>query len=181
MKYLKYALPLLLFIGLSALLYSGLGKDTRTVPSPLVGKMAPDFDLPELLDPTQRVSNTALRGRTYLLNVWGSWCVACVQEHPVLMRLAASGRLPVIGLNWKDEPEAAVAMLRRGGDPYTAIATDAEGRTAIDFGVYGAPESFLIDGEGRILYKHIGPLDWASVERELFGRLAGAPIAGAAK
>jgi len=173
MRRLNFAMPLLLFAGLAVLLYSGLGKDTRTVPSPLVGKMAPAFDLPDLLDPTQRVSGQSLRGRVYLLNVWGSWCVACVQEHPILMRLAASGRLPIIGLNWKDEPEAAVALLRRNGDPYSAIAADREGRTAIDFGVYGAPESFLVDAQGRILYKHIGPLDWASVERQLFTRIEG--------
>jgi len=171
MKYLRYALPLLLFIGLAVLLHSGLGKDTHYVPSPLINKPAPAFDLPELRDPTQRVTSAALKGRPYLLNVWGSWCVACAQEHPVLMRLAASQRLPIVGLNWKDEPDAALSVLRRGGDPYTAIATDYEGGTAIDFGVYGAPESFLIDGNGTILYKHIGPLDWNSVEKQLFARL----------
>ncbi len=173
MKAWHYAIPLLLFVALAVLLYSGLGKDTRFVPSPLVGKPAPAFDLPDLLDPSQRVTAESLRGQTYLLNVWGSWCVACAQEHPVLMRLAASGRLPIIGLNWKDEPEAAVAMLRRGGDPYTAIAVDASGRTAIDFGVIAAPESFLIDGKGQIIYKHTGPIDWASVESQLFTRLEG--------
>jgi cytochrome c biogenesis protein CcmG, thiol:disulfide interchange protein DsbE len=172
MKALRYALPLLLFAGLAVLLYSGLGKDTRYVPSPLVGKAAPGFDLPELRDPAQRVNSSALKGKPYLLNVWGSWCVACAQEHPVLMRLAATGRLPIVGLNWKDERDAALAVLRRGGDPYAAIATDYEGSVAIDFGVYGAPESFLVDGNGTILYKHIGPLDWSSVEKELFSRLS---------
>jgi cytochrome c biogenesis protein CcmG, thiol:disulfide interchange protein DsbE len=175
MKYLRYALPLLLFVGLAVLLKSGLGKDTRTVPSPLVGKPAPAFDLPELRDSAQRVTSAGLRGQTYLLNVWGSWCVACAQEHPILMRLAGSGRLPIIGLNWKDERDAALDVLRRGGDPYSAIAADDVGRTAIDFGVYGAPESFLIDGNGMILYKHIGPLDWAAVEKELFSRLPAKP------
>jgi cytochrome c biogenesis protein CcmG, thiol:disulfide interchange protein DsbE len=171
MKYLRYALPLLLFVGLAVLLQSGLGKDTHFVPSPLIGKPAPAFDLPELRDATQRVSGASLKGRTYLLNVWGSWCVTCAEEHPVLMRLAQTGRLPIVGLNWKDEPDAALATLRRAGDPYYAIATDSEGRTAIDFGVYMAPESFLIDGNGMILYKQTGPLDWASVEKELFSRL----------
>ena len=171
MSQLRYAIPLLLFVALAALLYSGLGKDTRLVPSPMINKAAPAFDLPELRAPEQRVSSAALKGTFYLLNVWGSWCVACAQEHPVLMRLAASGRLPIVGLNWKDERDAALAMLRRGGDPYTAIATDYIGGTAIDFGVYGAPESFLIDAKGIILYKHIGPLDWAAVENELFARL----------
>ena len=171
MSYLRFAIPLLLFIGLAVFLYLGLGKDTRTVPSPLVGKQAPAFDLPELRDPTQRVTSSGLKGKIYLLNVWGSWCVACAQEHPVLMRLAATGRLPIVGLNWKDERDAALSVLRRGGDPYTAIATDDSGRTAIDFGVYGAPESFLIDGSGKILYKHIGPLDWSSVEKELLSHL----------
>ncbi len=171
MNQLRYAVPLLLFVGLAALLYSGLGKDTRLVPSPMINKAAPAFDLPELRDVTQRVSSVALKGKMYLLNVWGSWCVACAQEHPVLMRLAASGRLPIIGLNWKDERDAALAVLRRGGDPYTAIATDDVGGTAIDFGVYGAPESFLIDASGIIVYKHIGPLDWDAVEKHLLARV----------
>ena len=171
MKALRYALPLLMFCVLAVLLYSGLGKDTRTVPSPLINKAAPAFSLPDLLDPSRNVSSGDLLGRMYLLNVWGSWCVACVQEHPVLMRLAATGQLPIIGLNWKDEPEAALQLLRQRGDPYSAIATDAEGGTAIDFGVYGAPESFLVDAKGIIVYKHIGPLDWNAVEKELLARL----------
>jgi cytochrome c biogenesis protein CcmG, thiol:disulfide interchange protein DsbE len=171
MKYLRYALPLLLFAVLAVLLRSGLGKDTHIVPSPLIGKAAPDFDLPELRDPTLRVTSTALKGRMYLLNVWASWCVACRQEHPVLLRLAATRRLPIVGLDWRDEPEAALAVLRRDGDPYAAIAADTSGRTAIDFGVTGAPESFLIDANGTILYKHTGVLDWQSVQKEIFSRL----------
>jgi cytochrome c biogenesis protein CcmG/thiol:disulfide interchange protein DsbE len=171
MRSLRYAVPLLIFAVLAVFLYNGLGKDTRTVPSPLIGKSAPAFDLPELRDPSQRVSSASLQGRMYLLNVWGSWCVACAQEHPLLMRLADDGRLPIVGLNWKDERDAALAVLRRGGDPYAAIAVDDIGRTAIDFGVYGAPESFLIGVDGTILYKHIGPLDWGSIERELLARL----------
>lgn len=170
-------LPLALFIGLAVLLASGIGKDTRLVPSPLIAKPAPEFSLPDLLDPLARVENAELRGRPYLLNVWASWCFACREEHPVLMRLAATGKVAIIGYNWKDEPDEALAVLRQSGNPYQRIAADQEGRVAIDFGVYGAPETFVVDAKGTIVHKHIGPLDWAAVEREILPRLGleGAP------
>ncbi len=167
----RYLLPLTLFAGLAVLLASGIGKDTRLVPSPLINRPAPVFNLPDLLDPAARVGNAELRGRPYLLNVWASWCFACREEHPVLMRLAASGKVAIIGYNWKDEPEAALAVLRQSGNPYQRIAADQEGRVAIDFGVYGAPETFVVDANGTIIHKHIGPLDWAAVESEILPRV----------
>ncbi len=158
MKSLRFALPLLIFAGLGVLLYFGLHNDPRYVPSPLIDKPAPEFTLPELRDTTQTVSRAGLLGKPYLLNVWGSWCVACQQEHPVLMQYARLQSLPLIGLNWKDDPEDAKRWLRRFGDPYAAIALDVQGRVGIDFGVYGAPETFLIDGQGTIRWKHVGPI-----------------------
>lgn len=167
----RYLLPFALFVGLAALLASGIGKDTRLVPSPLIDRPAPLFELPDLLDPSAQVGNAELRGHPYLLNVWASWCFACREEHPVLMRLAATSKVPIIGYNWKDEPAAALAVLRQSGDPYSRIAADQEGRIAIEFGVYGAPETFVVDANGIIIHKHIGPLDWAAVEREILPRI----------
>ncbi|PJA42562.1 MAG: DsbE family thiol:disulfide interchange protein [Lysobacterales bacterium CG_4_9_14_3_um_filter_62_6] len=163
----RYGLPLLMFLALAVLLYSGLGKDTHLVPSPLINKPAPLFSLPDLLDPTRKVENAALKGKPYLLNVWASWCAACRQEHPVLMRFAAEKRLTLVGFNWKDAPADALAVIRTTGNPYDLIASDEVGRVGIDFGVYGAPESFLIDADGKILYKHVGPLDQDSIRSKI--------------
>ena len=167
MKWLRFALPLAIFGGIAVLLASGLGKDTRLVPSPLIDKPAPAYSLPELRDPSTRFSGESLRGQAYVLNVWGSWCVACRVEHPFLQQFADRNIVPVVGLNWKDEPGEATRWLAQFGDPYDHIPVDAEGRTAIDFGVYGAPETFVIDGNGTIRYKHVGPMSPDVIEREL--------------
>jgi cytochrome c biogenesis protein CcmG/thiol:disulfide interchange protein DsbE len=172
MRLLRYLLPLLVFAGIAVLLYGGLGKDTRIVPSPLIDKPAPAFDLPDLRDPTARVSKAGWLGKVYLLNVWGSWCPTCHEEHPVLAAFARQNVVPIVGLNWKDERETALRWLQQFGDPYTAIAQDVEGRTAIDFGIYGAPESFLIDAGGTIRWKHVGNLTPEIIERELKPRVA---------
>ncbi|AVP97072.1 DsbE family thiol:disulfide interchange protein [Ahniella affigens] len=164
-------LPIAVFIALAVLLFVGLGLDPKQVPSPLIDKPAPPFNLPELRDPTQRVDNKALLGTPYLLNVWGSWCPACRDEHPVVVEFARRHHLTVIGLNWKDDPATAMQWLQRFGDPYSAIAVDADGRTAIDYGVYGAPETFLIDAQGIIRYKKIGPLTPDDFEREVLPRI----------
>lgn len=164
-------LPIAVFLALAALLFVGLGLDPKQVPSPLINKSAPSFNLAELRDPTQRVDSKALRGKPYLLNVWGSWCVACRDEHPVLVEYARRHQLTIVGLNWKDDPETAMRWLQRFGDPYQHIAVDAEGRTAIDYGVYGAPETFLIDAEGIIRYKKIGPLTPEDFERDVLPRM----------
>ena len=167
MKALRFVFPLAVFLGIAIFLFAGLGKDPRVLPSPLIDKPAPEFDLPDLHDPAARVSSKALRGQIYLLNVWGSWCVSCRIEHPVLEAFAREKLVPVIGLDWKDPREDALRWLAQFGDPYDQIAVDADGRTAIDFGIYGAPESFLVDAAGVIRFKHVGPLTPDVVEGKL--------------
>lgn len=151
-------LPLLLFIVLIAFLGVGLTLNPREVPSPLIGKKAPEFTLSRVANAEQTVSSSELNGKVWLLNVWASWCGSCRQEHPVLTDLARSGVVPVYGLNHKDERSNAVRWLERFGDPYVESFYDPEGRVGIDFGVYGVPETFLIDRNGTILYKHAGPV-----------------------
>ena len=169
---MRFALPLILFVALAGLLYAGLGRDTKRVPSPLIDKPAASFVLPELRTPGTTIDSRQLAGKPYLLNVWGSWCVACQQEHPVLMDYVRSKKIPLVGLNWKDDPETAVRWLAALGDPYDAIPVDADGKVAIDFGVYGAPETFLIDGNGVIRFKQIGPLTPEIIASEIEPRLA---------
>jgi cytochrome c biogenesis protein CcmG, thiol:disulfide interchange protein DsbE len=168
----KLLLPLGLFFALGVLLFAGLGKDPKIVPSVLINKPAPAFELPVLNDPNQRISKTALLGKPYLLNVWASWCFACRVEHPVVTDLAKSGLIAVYGLNYKDEPADANRWLEQFGNPYKVIAQDLDGRTAIDFGVYGAPETFLIDAKGVIRHKVIGPITPEIIAREIKPRLA---------
>jgi cytochrome c biogenesis protein CcmG/thiol:disulfide interchange protein DsbE len=171
MRFLRFALPLAIFAVIGVLLYSGLGKDPRTLEVALLDKPVPAFDLPELRADGQRVTSAALLGRVYLLNVWASWCNGCQYEHPVLTEFARRGIVPVVGLNWKDERDDALRWLAQFGDPYDAIAADADGGTVIDFGVAGAPESFLVDAQGVIRYKHVGPLTPDVVEREILPRI----------
>ena len=171
MKALRFLIPLAVFVAIGGLLASGLGKDPRRLPSALIDKPAPDFDLPELRREGERVTKAGLLGKPYLLNVWGSWCVECRVEHPVLTEFANRGVLPVVGLNWKDPAEDALRWLDQFGDPFDAIAHDPEGDTVIDFGSYGAPETFLIDAEGRIRYKHVGALSHRVIEDELMPAL----------
>ena len=172
MKLLRYALPLLMFLGLAAFLYSGLWRDPRVVPSPLIGKPAPVFDLPTLRDGAKRAGSATLAGRPYLLNVWATWCVMCREEHETLLSLSRMNLVPIVGLDWKDDHPSALLWLQQLGDPYSEIVTDDDGRVAIDFGVYGAPETFLVDGSGVIRHKFIGPLTPGLVERELKPKLA---------
>jgi cytochrome c biogenesis protein CcmG, thiol:disulfide interchange protein DsbE len=167
MKASRYLLPLAIFLLIVFFLWRGLGLNPRAVPSPLIGKPAPAFTVPLLSDPSQTLSAKELRGQVYLLNVWGSWCVSCRDEHPVLVELAKRKRIPLYGLNWKDKHEDAVAWLERFGDPYVASGVDRDGRVAIDFGVYGAPETYLIDREGVIRFKHTGPLTRAVIEEQI--------------
>jgi len=172
MKHLRFVVPLALFAGLAVLLFAGLGKDTRLVPSPLIDKPAPAYDLPALHDPSRRVTNTQFAGAPYVLNVWGSWCVECRNEHAALTAFAERNLVPVVGLNWKDDGSDAKRWLAKFGDPYDVIPVDADGRVAIDYGVYGAPETFLVDADGIIRFKHVGPLTPALVERELVARIS---------
>ena len=167
-------LPLLVFVLLAALLAVGLTiADRKTeLPSPLLGKPIPEFTLPLLGRENSVVSHADLIGEPFLLNVWASWCVTCRVEHPVIEALAKSGQLRVIGLNYRDEAADALAWLEHFGNPYSLILADPSGRTAIDFGVYAAPESFLVDAQGHILFKHIGALSPAVIEEEILPRLA---------
>ena len=154
----RYLIPLALFAVLVGLLGVGLTMDPSKVPSPLVGKPVPAFELPRLEDPDRTVSPEALKGRVYILNVWASWCVSCRKEHPILMQAAQRGELTIIGLDYKDKRDDARRWLRRHGDPYRVSAFDAKGKVGIDLGVYGVPETYVIDAQGVIRHKHIGPL-----------------------
>ncbi|HEU0290140.1 MAG TPA: DsbE family thiol:disulfide interchange protein [Burkholderiales bacterium] len=154
----RYLLPLGIFVLLVFLLGVGLSLNPREVPSPLIGKPAPAFQLPQLHDPAKTFSPIELQGKVWVLNVWASWCVACREEHPVLTALARSGIAPVYGLNYKDQRDEAIEWLRRFGDPYQASLFDADGRVGIDYGVYGVPETYVIDKQGVIRYKRIGPI-----------------------
>jgi cytochrome c biogenesis protein CcmG/thiol:disulfide interchange protein DsbE len=172
----KFLLPFAAFIALAVLFAFGLNpkRDIHALPSPLIGKPAPQFTLPDVLDPARSVSNAALQGQVYVLNVWGSWCVACREEHESLLAIAQQRVVPIIGLVYLDQREKAKQWLDQLGNPYTAVAFDTDGRTAIDWGVYGAPETFLVDGHGRVLYKFISPMTPEVWQHEFLPRIAAA-------
>ncbi len=155
------------FIALVGLLAAGLRLNPREVPSPLIGKPAPHFELPLLNAPGKTFSQKDMLGSVWVLNVWASWCPPCLVEHPVVTELARSGIVPVIGLNYKDARENALPWLRRNGDPYKLSVYDLEGRIGIDYGVYGVPETYVIDRKGVIRYKHIGPLTPEIAQKKL--------------
>ena len=155
---MKRFLPVIVFAVLVAFLAIGLKLNPREVPSPLVGKAAPSFSLPLLAEPANSLTPQDLRGKVWLLNVWASWCVSCRVEHPLLVELAKTGTVPIYGLNYKDKRDDAMQWLRERGDPYLQSISDTDGRVGIDYGVYGVPETFVIDREGVIRYKQIGPL-----------------------
>jgi cytochrome c biogenesis protein CcmG/thiol:disulfide interchange protein DsbE len=155
------------FAALILLLAVGLRLNPREVPSPLIGKPAPAFELPLLMEPDKKFSEKALLGKVWILNVWASWCPPCLVEHPVVTQVSRSGMAPVVGLNYKDTREDALPWLKRNGDPYQLIVFDANGRIGIDYGVYGVPETYVIDRQGVIRYKHIGPLTADVVKREM--------------
>ena len=209
---LSYLLPAGFFLALSVFLLLGLNRNPNEIPSPLIGKAAPEFALPRLADAPASigrrglapgnasssaspanahvdaastggestnksdsgnlVSSQALRGQPYLLNVWASWCMPCLQEHPQMVALAQSHRIRIVGMNYKDQPADARRWLARNGNPYDEILVDAQGRTAIDFGVYGVPETFLIDAEGRIRYKLTGALSVQTLQDQLLPAIA---------
>ncbi|HRD95646.1 MAG TPA: DsbE family thiol:disulfide interchange protein [Rubrivivax sp.] len=151
-------IPLVLFVGLGTLLGVGLKLKPREVPSPFIDKPAPAFKLPQLSNAKADFDPAQMKGQVWLLNVWASWCAPCREEHPLLVDAARANAVPVVGLNYKDDPRAADEWLRKLGDPYQAIAVDRDGRVSIDYGVYGVPETFVIDREGVVRLKHIGPL-----------------------
>jgi cytochrome c biogenesis protein CcmG/thiol:disulfide interchange protein DsbE len=154
----RFLLPLAAFVILVGFLVVGLGLNPRQVPSPLIGKPAPEFQLQQLHASDKTLTSKDNLGKVWLLNVWASWCVSCREEHPLLVELAKSGIVPVYGLNYKDQREDALRWLKQFGDPYTVSIVDPEGRTGIDYGVYGVPETYVIDKNGVIRYKQIGPV-----------------------
>jgi cytochrome c biogenesis protein CcmG/thiol:disulfide interchange protein DsbE len=154
----KFLIPLILFVILVGFLAVGLNRDPQEIPSPLIGKQAPAFELPQLADPQKTFSPENMKGKPWILNVWASWCAACRDEHPVLVEMGKLQVAPIIGLDYKDKRDDAMTMLARQGDPYLLSAFDANGRVGIDYGVYGVPETYVIDKTGIIRFKHIGPI-----------------------
>ena len=163
-------LPLVLFIALVGFLLIGLHRDPHEVPSPLINKPAPDFKLSQLKEPGKTFSPQELRGKVWVLNFWGTWCVACREEHPLLLEYAKTGAIPIYGVDYKDDRAAAVQMLEEEGNPYTMTVFDPDGRVSIDYGVYGAPESYLIDRNGLIRFKQIGPITEEVWQKEFLPR-----------
>ncbi len=163
----RFLIPLAIFVVLVGFLLVGLNLNPRQVPSPLIGKPAPEFQLQQLHDTGKTLTSRDNLGKVWLLNVWASWCVSCRDEHPVLVELARTGIVPVYGLNYKDERDDALQWLRQFGDPYTVSIVDREGRTGIDYGVYGVPETYVIDKEGVIRYKQIGPVTVEALQNKI--------------
>jgi len=159
--------PLGIFAVLVAFLFVGLFRDPREVPSPLVDRPAPAFALQDLHRPGQKVATADFKGQVWLLNVWASWCVSCRVEHPLLLELAKTKAVPIVGLNYKDKNAEGLAWLAQHGDPYTLSVVDADGRVGIDWGVYGVPETFVVDKTGLIRYKHIGPVSVEALQDKI--------------
>ncbi len=162
-----FLIPIVVFLAIAVFLGIGLFLDPREIPSPLIGKEVPEFDLPPVQGRTLGLSSKDLRGEVSLVNVFASWCTACREEHPQFMELARSGLVPIHGLNYKDKPADAAAWLDSLGDPYTRTGADIDGRVGIDWGVYGVPETFIVDREGRIQYKHIGAITPEVMEKKI--------------
>ena len=171
-------LPLLAFIALALLLFIGVrmnaGKDNSVIPSPLIGKTAPTLNLPMLAGQAARIQLPELKGKAFVMNVWGSWCVSCRAEHPIITELAKSGAL-VIGYNYKDTPEDANRWLEQFGNPFALIIQDQDGSAALDWGIYGAPETFVIDAKGIIRFKQVGPLTAEIIEKNIMPILQESP------
>lgn len=174
MKNIRYVLPVAAFGTLALFFYVGLYRNPGEVPSPLIGKPAPAFLLPSLHDENKTVSTADYQGRPYLVNIWATWCAECRREHEILLQIARTGVVPLIGIDWKDERELAKQWLEQLGNPYTAVAFDAESRVAIDWGVTGAPETFLVGADGRILYKRVGAMTPRVWQTEFLPRIGGA-------
>jgi len=163
----KFLLPLALFVVLVGFLAVGLNRNPREVPSPLVGKPAPAFRLTQLAEPGKEFSPADMQGKVWVLNVWASWCVSCREEHPLLVEFARAGVAPLIGLDYKDQRGDALRWLKQFGNPYDFSAFDADGRVGIDYGVYGVPETYVIDKAGVIRHKHIGPVTVEALEKTI--------------
>jgi cytochrome c biogenesis protein CcmG/thiol:disulfide interchange protein DsbE len=169
----RFIIPLAIFLVLAVFLAIGLSLNPREVPSPLIDKPAPTFRLAQLREPDKTMSLEEMRGQVWLLNVWASWCTPCLEEHPRLLELSSAKTVPIVGLNYKDSRDAALKWLARHGDPYSAIVIDPDGRVGIDYGVYGVPETFVIDRQGVIRYKHIGPVTTETLQEEILPLILG--------
>lgn len=169
---MRFILPFVIFIVLAVFLFKGLSLNPREVPSPLVGKPAPVFNLPQLHAPAKNFSPQDMKGKVWLLNVWASWCVSCVQEHPILVELARQNIVPIYGLDYKDKSADALAWLESRGNPYVLTVSDKDGRIGIDYGVYGVPETYVIDKQGVIQYKQIGPVTPQSLQETILPLVA---------
>jgi cytochrome c biogenesis protein CcmG/thiol:disulfide interchange protein DsbE len=164
---LRYLIPLGIFIALVAFFAVGLVRDPREVPSPFIGKPAPAFQLQQLHEADRVFTPEDMKGKVWLLNVWASWCVSCRVEHPLLVEMSKKNLVPIVGLNYKDKREDGVQWLTKFGNPYSLSAYDVEGKVGIDYGVYGVPETFVIDKQGVIRYKQIGPITPEALEKTL--------------
>ena len=167
----RFLLPLGIFIVLVVFLGIGLNRNPREVPSPLIDKPAPAFQVPQLHEPAKTISQKDMLGKVWLFNVWASWCVSCRQEHPVLVELSKKNVVPIVGLNYKDGREDGMKWLQDWGNPYVLSAFDQDGRVGIDYGVYGVPETFVVDRAGIIRYKHIGPVTQADLDTVLLPKV----------
>ena len=172
----KFLLPFAAFVALVVLFAFGLSpnRDIHELPSPLIGKPAPEFALTDVMDDTRIVSNSTLKGQVYVLNVWASWCLPCRQEHAQLLEISRQKIVPIIGLDYMDQREKAKQLLEQLGNPYTAVPFDKDGRTAIDWGVYGAPETYLVNAKGQIVFKFISPITAEIWQKEFLPRIAAA-------
>jgi cytochrome c biogenesis protein CcmG, thiol:disulfide interchange protein DsbE len=169
---MRFLLPLVLFAVLVGFLAVGLKLDPREVPSPLIGKRAPDFTLSQLAEPASKFSPADMKGKVWVLNVWASWCVPCREEHPLLVEFSKAGTAPLYGINYKDKTADAQRWLRQFGNPYAMIVVDADGRVGIDYGVYGVPETYVIDKLGIIRYKQIGPVTQEVLQEKILPLIA---------
>ena len=168
----RYVALLAAFAMMIGILAIGLDRDPSKLPSPLIDKSAPEFELPRVKDPTSTIGSVDYAGQIVLVNIWATWCIGCRQEHDYLLDLAGRNEIPIYGINWRDRRNEALVWLERLGDPYVASAYDEDGRVGIDWGVYGAPETFLVNASGSVVYKHIGPMDEATWQSEFVPRIA---------
>ena len=168
----KFLIPLAVFLVIAAFLGVGLTRDPRKLPSTMIDKAAPQFTLQQVSEPAKTFSPADMKGQVWMLNVWASWCTACRVEHPLLVEIARSNVVPLIGLDYKDKPEDALKFLAQQGNPYQLSALDLEGRVGIDYGVYGVPETFIIDKNGRIRHKQIGPITPEALQQTILPLIA---------
>ena len=168
----RYVALIVVFVIMIGILAIGLDRDPSKLPSALLDKPAPEYELPRVKDPTSTIGSADYSGEMVLVNIWATWCVGCRQEHDYLNELAARNDIPIYGFNWRDQRDEALVWLERLGDPYVASAYDEDGRVGIDWGVYGAPETFLVSADGIVLYKHITPMTEEVWQREFLPRIA---------